>query len=79
MLGWATGNLAEPRNNPQVGMANMRGILPALQKAKPAKLETNGLRYLSLSLPKTQRTTRVVKDMVPKAIAEELLAWIREE
>ena len=79
VLGWATGNLAEPRNNPQVGMANMRGILPALQKAKPAKLETNGLRYLSLSLPKTQRTTRVVKDMVPKAIAEELLAWIREE
>ena len=33
-LGWATGNLAEPRNNPQTGMANMRGILPALQKAK---------------------------------------------
>ena len=23
VLGWATGNLAEPRNNPQVGMANM--------------------------------------------------------
>jgi electron transfer flavoprotein beta subunit len=79
VLGWATGNLAEPRNNPQIGMANMRGILPALQKAKPAKLEVNGLRYLSLSLPKTQRTTRVVKDMVPKAIADELLAWMREE
>ena len=34
VLGWATGNLAEPRNNPQVGMANMRTIMPALQKAK---------------------------------------------
>ena len=36
VLGWATGNLAEPRNNPQVGMANMRTIMPALQKAKAA-------------------------------------------
>ena len=25
LLGWATGNLPEPRNNPQVGMVNMRG------------------------------------------------------
>lgn len=79
VLGWATGNLAEPRNNPQVGMANMRGVLPALQKAKAAKLEANGLRYISLSLPKTQRTTRLVKDMPAKEIAAELLAWLREE
>ena len=79
VLGWATGNLAEPRNNPQVGMANMRGILPALQKAKPVSLAANGLRYVSLSLPKTQRTTRVVKDMPVKEIANELLAWMREE
>jgi electron transfer flavoprotein beta subunit len=79
VLGWATGNLAEPRNNPQVGMANMRGILPALQKAKPANLAANGLRYLSLSLPRTQRTTRLVKDMSAKAIAGELLAWLQEE
>jgi electron transfer flavoprotein beta subunit len=79
VLGWATGNLAEPRNNPQVGMANMRGILPALQKAKSAILQANGLCYVSVSLPKTQRTTRVVKDMPAKAIAGELLAWLREE
>jgi electron transfer flavoprotein beta subunit len=79
VLGWATGNLAEPRNNPQVGMANMRGILPALQKARPANLAANGLRYLSLSLPKAQRTTRLVKDSSPKAIAGELLAWLQEE
>ncbi|MGD0737531.1 MAG: hypothetical protein ABR976_20565 [Terracidiphilus sp.] len=79
VLGWATGNLAEPRNNPQVGMANMRGILPALQKAKRADLAATGLRYLSVNLPKTQRTTRVVKDQPAKAIADELLAWMREE
>ena len=79
VLGWATGNLAEPRNNPQIGMANMRGILPALQKAKPAILANNGLRFLSVSLPKTQRTTRLVKDMPADAVAAELLAWLQEE
>jgi electron transfer flavoprotein beta subunit len=79
VLGWATGNLAEPRNNPQVGMANMRSIMPALQKAKPAKLEANGLRYVSVSLPKQQRTTRVVKDMTPDEIARELVEWIGAE
>ena len=40
VLGWATGNLPEPRNNPQVGMANMRAVMPALQRAKPAQSPT---------------------------------------
>ena len=79
VLGWATGNLPEPRNNPQTGMANMRTIMPALQKAKAAKLEANGLRYLSASLPRQQRTTRVVKDLSPDEIATELAAWIGAE
>jgi electron transfer flavoprotein beta subunit len=79
VLGWATGNLAEPRNNPQVGMANMRTIMPALQKAKPATLAANGLRYVSASLPKQQRTTRVVKDLTPDQIAAELVEWIGAE
>ena len=79
VLGWATGNLAEPRNNPQVGMANMRGIMPALQKAKAASLAPNGLRYVSVALPKQQRTTRVVKDLTPDQIAAELAAWIGAE
>ena len=55
VLGWATGNLAEPRNNPQVGMANMRTIMPALQKAKTATLAANGLQLLLRRLPKQQR------------------------
>ncbi|MDE3147893.1 MAG: electron transfer flavoprotein subunit beta [Acidobacteriota bacterium] len=76
VLGWATGNLPEPRNNPQVGMANMRTIMPALQRAKAAQLEPNGLRYVSVNLPRQQRTTRIVKDQTPDQIAQELAAWI---
>jgi electron transfer flavoprotein beta subunit len=79
VLGWATGNLPDPRNNPQIGMANMRTLMPALQKAKPAALNGNGLHYASVSLPKQQRSTRVVKDMSPEEIAAELTAWISGE
>jgi electron transfer flavoprotein beta subunit len=79
VLGWATGNLPEPRNNPQVGMANMRTVMPALQKAKSVKLDANGLSYLSVALPKQQRETRVVKDATPEQIAQELVAWMGAE
>src|SRR5208282_6001985 len=79
VLGWATGNLAEPRNNPQIGMANMRTIMPALQKAKKAELEANGLHYISVSLPRRQRTTRVEKNLTPDEIAGELVAWIGKD
>ena len=30
------------RNDPQVGMMNMRGIMPSLQKAKPAQIPNEG-------------------------------------
>jgi electron transfer flavoprotein beta subunit len=76
VLGWATGNLAEPRNNPQLGMANMRTIMPALQRAKPVNVSSNGLRYAEVNLPEQQRSTRVVKDATPDAIAAELAEWI---
>lgn len=79
VLGWATGNLPEPKNNPQIGMSNMRTIMPALQKAKTAALAANGLRYASVNLPKQQRETRVVKDMTPDAIAAELVEWLDAE
>jgi len=78
VLGWATGSLPEPRNSPQVGMANMRGIMPALQKAKSAKLDANGLAYVSVSLPKQRRETRVVKEMPEEEIAREIVQWIAE-
>lgn len=79
VLGWATGNLPEPRNNPQIGMANMRTVMPALQKAKTATLAANGLRYISVALPKQQRTTRVVKDLTPEQIAAELVEWMEKD
>jgi electron transfer flavoprotein beta subunit len=77
VLGWATGNLPEPRNNPQVGMANMRGIMPSLQKAKPASVTTGDLTFVSVSLPKQTRTTQIVKDVPPEQIAAELVAWLK--
>lgn len=79
VLGWATGYLAEPRNNPQVGMANMRAIMPALQKAKAAPVPNTGLCFASANLPKQQRETRVVKDMPVPEIAREIVAWMGEE
>ncbi len=79
VLGWATGRLPEPRNNPQVGMANMRGIMPALQRAKQAPAQAAGLCFASVSLPRQQRDTRVVKNMSAEEIAREIVAWIGEE
>ena len=79
ILGWATGNLPEPPNNPQVGMANMRTIMPSLQKAKPAKLAGEGAKFTSVALPKLLRQTRVVKDLPPDAIAREIVEWISKD
>jgi electron transfer flavoprotein beta subunit len=78
VLGWATGNLPEPRNNPQVGMANMRTIMPALQRAKPVAAGAGGATFQSVALPKQQRETRVVKDLAPEEIAREILEWISQ-
>jgi len=78
LLGWATGSLPEPKNNPQVGMANMRAVMPALQKAKPVKLAAEGVAFASVSLPKQLRETRIVKDKSPDEVARELYAWIKQ-
>jgi len=79
ILGWATGNLPEPRNNPQVGMTNMRTVMPALQRAKATPVAGGGLQYLNVALPKQQRQTRIVKDLSPDAIAAEIVEWITNE
>jgi electron transfer flavoprotein beta subunit len=79
LLGWATGNLPEPRNNPQVGMANMRTVMPALQRAKAAPIGNAGLAFASVTLPKQQRQTRIVKDVPAEEIAREIVAWMGEE
>ncbi len=78
VFGWATGNLPEPRNNPQVGMVNMRAVMPALQRAKPVKL-AEGARYVSVAVPKQQRETRIVKDVPVDDIAREIVEWITND
>jgi electron transfer flavoprotein beta subunit len=76
VLGWATGSLPEPRNNPQIGMANMRGVMPALQRAKPVAIGGGGVEWLSVELPRQQRETRIVKDAPVDEIAREIVEWI---
>jgi len=78
LMGWATGNLPEPKNNPQIGMANMRAVMPALQRARPAKLSGDGLSFLSVTLPQQLRATKIVRDKPPADIAREIVEWIKE-
>jgi len=77
VLAWATGKLPQPPNNPQVGMQNMRTLMPALQKAPKADVGAPGVTYATVELPQQRRETRIVKDMTPDAIARELAEWIR--
>ena len=76
LVGWATGERGEPRNDPQMGMRNMRAIMPALQKAATAQVTAEGLSYDGVRLPGQQRQTRVVKEMSAAEIAQEILDWI---
>ncbi|MBN1379725.1 MAG: electron transfer flavoprotein subunit beta [Gammaproteobacteria bacterium] len=77
VLGWATGNLPEPPNNSQIGMQNMRLIMPALQKAPATKIGTADIAYKGIELPKQQRNTRIVKDVPVEEIAREIVDWLR--
>jgi len=77
VLGWATGKLPEPPNNPQVGMANMRTVMPALQKAQAAPVGAEGVMYANVEVPEQRRETRVVRDAPADEIARELAEWIK--
>ncbi len=77
LLGWATGGLPEPKSNPQIGMTNMRSVMPALQRASPIKLPGEGLTFTRAALPKQLRQTQIVKDQSPEAIAQEIVEWMR--
>jgi electron transfer flavoprotein beta subunit len=77
VLGWATGNLPEPPNNPQVGMQNMRIVMPALQKAQPAQVGSGRVNFASVELPKQQRETKIVKDVPAEEIAREIVDWMK--
>lgn len=77
VLAWATGNLPEPPNNPQVGMVNMRTIMPALMKAQPAQV-TGAAVFANVEVPQQRRDTRIVKDKSVDEIAQEIVEWIKE-
>jgi electron transfer flavoprotein beta subunit len=77
VFGWATGSLPEPPNNPQVGMANMRVLMPALMKAKPAPLKGEGFTVAQVTVPSQKRETRIVKDMPVEQVAKEIVEWIK--
>lgn len=76
VFGWATGNLHEPTNNPQVGMANMRTVMPAIQKAKAVKLTNENYNMSAPELPQQKRNTKIIKEMSASEIAKELNDWI---
>lgn len=76
VLGWATGSLPEPPNNPRIGMANMRTVMPALQRARPVKLAGEGSIFAGVSLPAQRRETRIVKDLPVDEIARDIVEWI---
>ncbi|MBF0432326.1 MAG: electron transfer flavoprotein subunit beta [Fibrobacteria bacterium] len=77
LIAWATGNLPEPPNNPQIGMANMRKIMPALQQAGPAGIESAGLSFAEVTIPQQKRDTKIEKDMPVDDIAREIVEWIK--
>lgn len=74
---WATGSLPEPPNSPQVGMQNMRAIMPALQRAQPAAVGSAGVTWHSVRVPEQRRETRIVRDASAADVARELVDWIR--
>jgi len=74
---WATGKLPEPPNNPQIGMQNMRTVMPALQHAQPAAIDSGAIQFANVEVPTQRRDTRIVKDMPVDDIARDIVAWIR--
>ena len=76
VLGWATGNLARAaqQSADRHGQHAHPDARAAKGQGRGAQRQRTALR--SVSLPKQQRTTRVVKDMSPDEIAAELAAWM---
>ncbi len=78
VLGWATGNLPEPPNNPQIGMQNMRTVMPAVQKAQSVEVTDSGIGYKSADVPVQKRDTKIVRDSSPQDIAKDIVKWLKE-
>ena len=56
---------------------NMRGMMPALQKASPAPLTGEGMTFKSVELPQQMRETRIVKDTPAADVAKEIVEWLK--
>lgn len=78
LFGWATGNRPEPRNNPQIGMANMRAIMPALQRARPAALASKDVTFVKVTLPAQRRETQVIKNWSVEEVAQDIVNWLKQ-
>jgi electron transfer flavoprotein beta subunit len=78
VLGWATGNLPEPPNNPQVGMMNMRTVMPAIQKAQTAPIKDEALSFKDVKVPTQKRETKIVEDLPEAEVAKEIVKWLRD-
>ncbi|RPI02604.1 MAG: electron transfer flavoprotein subunit beta [Calditrichaeota bacterium] len=78
VLGWATGNLPEPPNNPQIGMVNMRTVMPAIQRAQTKNVKDASLTFVSVEVPAQRRETKIVKDKSAAEIAQEIITWLKE-
>ncbi|MGL1864049.1 MAG: electron transfer flavoprotein subunit beta [Pseudodesulfovibrio sp.] len=76
-FGWATGELPEPPNNPQIGMQNMQKNMPALMQAKPADLSGTSLTFEGVEVPQQRRETRVEKDASVDDMAKEIVEWLK--
>jgi electron transfer flavoprotein beta subunit len=74
---WSTGRLPEPPNNPQVGMQNMRTVMPSLLKARPTEAGAGGVDFIRVEVPMQRRETRIVKDVPAGDIAREIVAWMK--
>ncbi|MBN1465113.1 electron transfer flavoprotein subunit beta [candidate division KSB1 bacterium] len=79
VLGWATGNLPEPPNNPQLGMQNMRTVMPAIQQAPSLNIKDEALAFHDVQTPAQRRDTRIIKDVPASEIAREIVDWLKQE
>jgi electron transfer flavoprotein beta subunit len=59
-------------------MANMRTLMPALQRAKSVRLPPDHLLVEEVTLPKQQRDTQIVKDLTVEEIAADIVRWLRQ-
>jgi electron transfer flavoprotein beta subunit len=77
VLGWATGNLPEPPNNPQIGMMNMRTVMPAIQRAQTKNVQDPSLTFSGVEVPAQRRDTKIIKNLSAAEIAREIVEWMK--